>query len=713
MTAWQRRLRFGLGLFVVALAATLAAALWRPRTEVVVQPLPAKSDPAAVVESTSGGLVRALGGRQDLTIEHYEKLEGYEDGRTKITGGTFKVLKRGGRDFVIRANVSEFKGQAPDIDVTMTGAVSLGSSDGLTVRTETASYVNGEGVVRAPGAVQFERGAMRGTAVGLTYDKGRDMLSLLDKVVIRVAPDEKGEGAADIDAGSAAFARTDKYIRFERGATIVSGGQTIVAENVVAFLTADEKRIQLLELRGSSSVKGSPRTDGGLEGMTARDIDLTYAPDGRTLRRAVLNGDGVINLAGSATSARRRLSGRFIDLGLAPDGATLVTLNARDRVQLDLVGDKATPDRTITSAALQGSGPPSTGLTTATFSDGVQFRETPAAPGTPRVGLSSTLDLTTTGGLGSVESARFGGGVRFEKGKMTATAREARYGMSAGTLELSGADEKTGRAPQVIDDRATIEARRIDMLLDAEKLTATDSVKTESRGSGDRAGQRAGAPAGPAGRRRRSGMLDQDKPAYATSDRLVYDSGISLATYTGNAQLWQGETTIKADTIVVDDQKGDLSASGHVVSKMIIEQVSGATKAKEQVRSIATAREMVYEDVSRRAIYTGDARLNGPQADLTADRIELFLKEGGNELERLEGYGKVVIRTPDGRKASGARLTYLAEADEYAMTGTPVTFEDESGETTGKTLNFSRSTDRIVVDGKGQRRTELNRVIKH
>jgi lipopolysaccharide transport protein LptA len=270
-------------------------------------------------------------------------------------------------------------------------------------------------------------------------------------------------------------------------------------------------------------------------------------------------------------------------------------------------------------------------------------------------------------------------------------------------------NEKTGRAPQVIDERATIEAKRIDILLDGKKITAADTVKTESRARSD---QRGGAPGGESPPRR-SGLLNQDKPVYATADSLVYDSGISLATYRGTAQLWQGETTIKADTIVVDDQKGDLSASGRVVSKMLLEQVNDATRAKEQVRSVATARDMVYEDKSRRATYTGFAQLNGPNGDLAADRIELFLKEGGNELERLEGYRAVTIRTPDGRNASGARLTYLAAVDEYMMTGTPVTYEDESGETTGKSLIFSRSTDRIVVDGKGQRRTELKRVIKH
>ena len=81
-------------------------------------------------------------------------------------------------------------------------------------------------------------------------------------------------------------------------------------------------------------------------------------------------------------------------------------------------------------------------------------------------------------------------------------------------------------------------------------------------------------------------------------------------------------------------------------------------------------------------------------------------------MERLEGYGAVTIRTPEGRKATGARLTYRAATDEYEVTGSPMTFEDESGETTGNSLTFSRSTDRIVVDGKGQRRTELKRIIK-
>ena len=104
--------------------------------------------------------------------------------------------------------------------------------------------------------------------------------------------------------------------------------------------------------------------------------------------------------------------------------------------------------------------------------------------------------------------------------------------------------------------------------------------------------------------------------------------------------------------------------------------------------------------------------MNGPDGDLAADKIEIYLLEGGSEVDHLEAYTGVKLRTPDGRKANGNRLTYVAKNEQYDMAGSPVTLEDESGQTTGNSLIFFRSTDRIVVDGKEQRRTELKRGIK-
>ena len=106
------------------------------------------------------------------------------------------------------------------------------------------------------------------------------------------------------------------------------------------------------------------------------------------------------------------------------------------------------------------------------------------------------------------------------------------------------------------------------------------------------------------------------------------------------------------------------------------------------------------------ATYTGDAHITGPQGDLTSPRVELFLKPGGDELDRAEAYDGVTLRG-EGRKTTGQRLTFFGADQRYLVTGTPVTIVDECGrETTGRTLTFFRATDRIVVDGNEQVRTQ-------
>ena len=57
--------------------------------------------------------------------------------------------------------------------------------------------------------------------------------------------------------------------------------------------------------------------------------------------------------------------------------------------------------------------------------------------------------------------------------------------------------------------------------------------------------------------------------------------------------------------------------------------------------SIATAKDFKYEDAARRVTYTGDAHMSGPDGDMTAARIELYLKPSGDELERAEAYDNV------------------------------------------------------------------------
>ena len=91
---------------------------------------------------------------------------------------------------------------------------------------------------------------------------------------------------------------------------------------------------------------------------------------------------------------------------------------------------------------------------------------------------------------------------------------------------------------------------------------------------------------------------------------------------------------------------------------------------------------------------------------MTAEKIELYLKPSGDELERVEAYEAVTLRDRI-RETRGARMTYFGAEERYVVAGTPVTIKDECGrETTGKTATFNKAADTVAVDGNEQTRTQ-------
>jgi lipopolysaccharide export system protein LptA len=203
-------------------------------------------------------------------------------------------------------------------------------------------------------------------------------------------------------------------------------------------------------------------------------------------------------------------------------------------------------------------------------------------------------------------------------------------------------------------------------------------------------------------------MLKQDQAVTITGDNLNYDGVASRAVYDGSARLWQGDTSIKADSIGIDDKSGDLTADGSVVTTTTIEQTD-KDKKKERIRTAATADSFKYDDARRQAAYRGGVHFNGGQGDLTAESIDLFLKSSGNELDRAEAADPkngLTLRE-QGRRTVGSRMTYTSADDRYSVGGAPVSLTDQCGRvTSGRTLTFRKATDTIEVDGNQRVRTQ-------
>ena len=454
-----------------------------------------------------------------------------------------------------------------------------------------------------------------------------------------------------------------------------------------------------MELRGQSRMTGAKSGAGGLEALSGRDIDLSYLPDGQTLEHVLVTGDAAIQLAGESGHAGRRITATVVDLGLGPDGSSPTALTARQNVELTFPAEPGVPARTIFAQTLDGAGQAGRGLTQVRFSGSTRFRE--RGPEVDRDARSATLQAELAPGLASIDEALFSGAVRFTDRQMIATAATARYAVTKGTLALSGS-EPGMEAPRVVNEQIAVNATRIDVTLSGPHLTAAGAVKSEL--SPNKSHQTANARES-----KRPSMLKADQPVIVTSEQLSYDSTAATAAYVGNAQLYQGETVIKGATILVDERTGDLTATGPVTTTTALEQ-EGKDQRRERVRSVASAADFAYEETLRRATYTGEAHMIGPQGDMTADKIELYLKPSGDELERAEGYENVTLRDRN-RKTTGGRLTYFSADERYVVTGAPVTIVDQCGRvTTGKTLTFYKATDRVVVDGNEQFRTQTKGV---
>ena len=641
---------------------------------------------------------------------------------------------RNGRPFTVTSSEAEVAMKGSELDhARFLRDVKMKSND-LEVAADEATYSEAEGVVKIPGAVTFSRARMKGSGIGATYDRNREVLWLLDQAKITVAPDKSGQGALDASSKSAGLARQENYVRLTGTAHINAEGRLIDADEITIALTPatpqqPDQHVRSLELRGNSRIAGGGGASAP-QAMSARDIDLTYAEDGRTLQHANLLENAVVQLPGDPKGAGNRIAGKTIDhRPCTRRGDCHRPDRERERTGRS-ARRRRSPRETDTLGIARRHRCARRGSGERHLYRKRRYREIRTAranlPAVERIAHSQSLIVATKPGLGAVQQADFHGNVHFTDGpQVAADASRALYHVDRDQIELSSTQEPGPVSPRVSDGRVTVEARAIQMTLGTRKLTADTKVRSSmmpeqkpatpigpvaplgGRGKPAPAG-RAGTTAAaakpqPTGRGNADGahvpgLLKQDQPVTVTSNRLTYDGDAGHAIYSGSARLWQ---------------VGHIGSWRHRRRRRQVRQPRGAghgshrddagrrrcRREATQTRTIGEGDAFVYDDAKRLATYTGKAHMIGAEGDLTGEKIELYMKPDTNELERVEGYGangNVVVKE-SGRTATGARLTYTVETETYLMTGTPVvaveTTPPDCRKSVGAVLTFQRAVD--------------------
>jgi lipopolysaccharide export system protein LptA len=674
-----------MAIIAIGVAASVAYTV-RPRETAAPPAKITRIDPKAAIETIGGDVIQLKGKERNLRVEFASQTTSTE-GETKLRGVKIMVDNREGRNYVVTGKEAFVGKDESSFDVR--GDVRLETSDGLVATSQQATYVDVEKMVRVPGDVQFNRGRMSGTGVGFNYDEQRDTMWILDKADVKFAAEGEAEAMA-FTAGTFRYARRDRFMFFEKTMHMERSGQLIDAESAMVRLFPDRDETDYIELRNNARVTGGEASS-LLRSMSARDINLDYAEDGRSLQNAALAGKADIQVATKSGSGGQRLAGEYMDIGLEPDGSVR-SLTTRDAVTVTLPPTKDTPARTIRSKSLVAAGN-AEGIRQMTFSEGVEYREPGPKAQAGRTIKALKLEAVLDPAAGTLQEAQFTGNVDFTDSPLHATSSEARYLLTAGTLALSGKEQ----APHIESDALTIDAVTIDVTLNPRKMVAKGNVRSTLLPPKKSTGN--------APQTKRPALLGDKDPVNVLSNELTYDEATRKAEYKGQTRLLQGDTTINSNNLTLDEAKGDLTATGKVLTNLVIanKQAEAGTKQKP---TIARAESFTYSDETRRATYLTGAQLDGDQGHLAAGKLELQLAKGENALETLEANGAVTA-VVDKRTVTGTRLSYSTSDEKYVVLGVPVRMIDaECQETSGKTLTFWKASDRVQVDGNNEVRVQ-------
>lgn len=725
MASWHKRARTGIAVFGLSVAAIVYLAMGERQSAAPPSPVP-RLDPNAVLEITSGILEGMTGVEKNFQLQSSTS-QRYADGSERHS--SVMILVHKGDDRTFRVSAEEGLLDPEQTEIRLSGNVRLEDSDGFYLAGEAVTYDRGRSIAHTEAHVTFGRGRMSGSGAGITYDQANNVLTVASQAQVTTR-NEAGDPVMQFSSGRATLDRTQHLLTVQDTVRVDRDGQIIEADRAIAALSENDDVIRFLELRGNSRVAGG---GGGIDAMSANDIDLDYTDDGQRLEAVRLDGTAAVARTGAngaseqlvaesirlalsedgsshmileqnasvATTASegrngRRMAAQSLELDVAGDGALTRAIGRTD-VRLDLPAVEGAPARSIRAATLDGTGKAGAGLTNATFTGGVVFTEADAAPAQAekRAGSEATSALRTaraetleaTLAEDAVTGATFTGEATFEEAGLKACAARMDYQPGKGALALSGSTA-AGR-PIVAEEETTIEAATIDVVLETRRMTAKGGVTSEV-GAATRCRPATPRAASRRGPNRMPGLLKAGAAVTIRGAALDYDGEAGRAVYSGRASITQSDTSVNADTIALDQKNGDLTATGNAIATMVLD--GGTTTGR--------AHEIQYLDARRLMRYLAppvgtivppvpagrpaparQPQLSGPQGELQAvNRIDVLLDRDGGRVERIDAYGNVRLRyqpesetgVQGARVASGgAQLTYLAAEEKYVMTAGP------------------------------------------
>ena len=304
-----------------------------------------------------------------------------------------------------------------------------------------------------------------------------------------------------------------------------------------------------------------------------------------------------------------------------------------------------------------------------------------------RVTTSDTIDAFFKPQAG-IDAVVQQGHFVYRSGTQQAFATNARYTPADQMLTLSG-------SPRIVDAGMEATARTVRLNRATGDAFAQGDVKTSYS---DLKPQPDGA------------LLATSDPVHVTAQSMAARTSPNIATYTGNARLWQNANVIEAPSIQFQKEERAVIA-GARGNQQVSTVLVGTDNKGNATPVTVTSAHLVYRDSDRKAHFDGGVTVRGSDLTITAKQMDVFLAEAGeapaphtpaapqSKLDKIVATGSVVVTEPS-RRATGENLTYTASDDKFVLTGGPPSiFDAEHGKITAVSLTLFRRDGRVVVEG--------------
>jgi lipopolysaccharide export system protein LptA len=265
---------------------------------------------------------------------------------------------------------------------------------------------------------------------------------------------------------------------------------------------------------------------------------------------------------------------------------------------------------------------------------------------------------------GSAQNVVLDGSVRIDEDGRSATATRAVQLDTGDVWLLTGAPDASAH---VESGGSRLSAERIEV----------DRPRQQIRGEGN-----ARAVFAPDPKERRPAPVsfvgDRKKPTFGKADRVVLDDAAKLATLTGQASLWQGDSSLFADAITLSDVEKTVVAVQNV--RAVLAPSADRSKPPEQRgASVVTSRRMRYRDSDRSASFENGVAVTRGGWSASGGEATAWLDEKGDVVStEISGDVKMTDRTV-GRTGEAEKVLDYPKEGRTVLWGSPARVTDSGG----------------------------------